>query len=109
MNCVWIAPFRRPWASRRVMLIRGMMFPPLLEEERHLGSGLLVAQATCPVWMHRARARAALAFADHPVDLGRDADGIADHAGNLLLFKNASPAMGILNMGQVDRPQQRSA
>src|SRR5690606_3196700 len=41
---------------------------PLLEQERHAGSGALVAQRPHPVRVHRASVRAALTTGDDPVD-----------------------------------------
>src|SRR6185312_3897766 len=46
----------------------GTPLPPLLEEERHVGSGALVAQASRPIWMHRPCTGATLPAGDNPVE-----------------------------------------
>ena len=56
--------------SRRIAFdpLHPRVLAPLLEQERGPGRVALVAQATCPVGMHRARLRPALATHDDPID-----------------------------------------
>lgn len=68
----------------------GCAAAPLLEEERDLGSGALVAKVGDPVVLDVAGVRAAFAAGDEPVDPGEVEMGSASRSGSALTNRTAA-------------------
>src|SRR5579863_4335458 len=62
-----LAPFR---TAKETTARRGCATSPLFEEERDIARLALVSNIERPLFLHRPRARAALAANDHPIDFG---------------------------------------